>query len=291
MAYILKEHNETVSAPTPFPLSSYYFDQGDIVTGWCRYVSITFVAQSTYTFARMALRMGRRGPGGLGPLTAELYLADENDLPMGSILATASITEPSQTYPYAYWKEFNWNTPVQVTSGTKYAVFVYRYNDIAPASTYPNYSFVHYDLLYTLDPNFAIRRGSGYTDNGPPPVPPVNWYDNVSVTYFRNYALPPDTFSGSCSAVSSCQGVITRRIRITVLSDFPPGRPVGYNPDDFWIPGKWDGDIYTPPEWKDTPYEWGGGSTPLRYFATGGGRWGIQLVAVGHGLVYYEELD
>ena len=99
------------------------------------------------------------------------------------------------------------------------------------------------------------------------------------------------SLSGTCSAVSSCTGAITKSIEIISVIDFPPSRPVYYDPDDYWIPGKWDGDTYTPPEWKDTPYDWGGGSTPLRYFATGGGRWGIQLVAVGHGLVYYEELD
>ena len=66
------------------------------------------------------------------------------------------------------------------------------------------------------------------------------------------------------------------------LPDFPADRPDDYAPDDFWIPGEWDGDTYTPPEWA--------GPTPGRYFATGGGRWGQQLVAVGHGLIYYEEL-
>lgn len=67
------------------------------------------------------------------------------------------------------------------------------------------------------------------------------------------------------------------------LPSFPPARPDIYTPDDFWIPGDWDGDTYTPPEWA--------GPTPGRYFATGGGRWGQQLVAVGHGKVYYEELS
>lgn len=63
---------------------------------------------------------------------------------------------------------------------------------------------------------------------------------------------------------------------------FPPTRPGGYAPDDFWIPGEWNGGTYTPPEW--------GQPTDGRYFATGGGRWGIQLVAVGNGKIYYEEL-
>lgn len=108
------------------------------------------------------------------------------------------------------------------------------------------------------------------------------------------YLLPdqPTTIAHSCGYAGSFERDMefTLFTQATVppsappddLPDFPADRPDGYTPDDFWIPGKWDGDTYTPPEW--------GPPTNGRYFATGGGRWGLQLVAVGHGLIYYEEL-
>jgi hypothetical protein len=69
----------------------------------------------------------------------------------------------------------------------------------------------------------------------------------------------------------------------TDLPAYPPDRPDDYAPDSFWIPDEWDGDTYTPPEWSSDPI-------PGRYFATGGGRWGQQLVVAGNNLVYYSEL-
>jgi hypothetical protein len=62
------------------------------------------------------------------------------------------------------------------------------------------------------------------------------------------------------------------------LTPFPSARPDDYNPDFFWQPDNWTGDTYV-------PSDWGPG-----YVATGGGRWGQQLVVVGKDLVYYEAL-
>jgi hypothetical protein len=61
------------------------------------------------------------------------------------------------------------------------------------------------------------------------------------------------------------------------LDPFPPDRPSGYDPDPRWQPGEWNGG-FTPPRW-DTPY-----------VATGGGRWGRQLIGIGRDQIYYEEL-
>ena len=61
------------------------------------------------------------------------------------------------------------------------------------------------------------------------------------------------------------------------LTIFPPSRPDDYNPDDIWQPGDWtDPDTYV-------PGDWGSG-----YVATGGGRWGQNLVVAGNQKIYYE---
>jgi len=78
------------------------------------------------------------------------------------------------------------------------------------------------------------------------------------------------------------------RVNGTIIVPVPPGTPDDLTPfppsccsvvenDSFWQPGVWSGDDYTDPYW-------GSG-----YVATGGGRWGRNLVVAGHGLVYYED--
>jgi len=62
------------------------------------------------------------------------------------------------------------------------------------------------------------------------------------------------------------------------LEPFPPSCCSVVENDSFWQPGVWSGDVYTDPYW-------GSG-----YVATGGGRWGRQLVVAGDNSVYYEEL-
>ncbi|MHC4625066.1 MAG: hypothetical protein ACYS4W_14325 [Planctomycetota bacterium] len=64
---------------------------------------------------------------------------------------------------------------------------------------------------------------------------------------------------------------------VTDLIAFPPSRPDGYDPDLIWTPGEWtDPSTYVDPGWGTT------------YVATGGGRWGQNLVAAGNNLIYYE---
>jgi len=64
------------------------------------------------------------------------------------------------------------------------------------------------------------------------------------------------------------------------LPDFPPSRPDDYNPDLPWLPGEWNG-TYIPPEWGE----------PTDYVATGGGRWGRNLVVAGNKKIYYEAFE
>jgi len=61
------------------------------------------------------------------------------------------------------------------------------------------------------------------------------------------------------------------------LTPFPPSCCSDTENDYFWQPGVWSGDDYTDPYW-------GSG-----YVATGGGRWGRNLVVAGNGKVYYED--
>lgn len=61
------------------------------------------------------------------------------------------------------------------------------------------------------------------------------------------------------------------------LITFPPSRPDDYNPDLYWPPGEWtDPDTYVPGDWRSD------------YVATGGGRWGQNLVVCGNKKIYYE---
>ena len=60
------------------------------------------------------------------------------------------------------------------------------------------------------------------------------------------------------------------------LTPFPPSCCSVVENDYFWQPGVWSGDDYTDPYWGS------------EYVATGGGRWGRQLVVAGDNSVYYE---
>lgn len=64
---------------------------------------------------------------------------------------------------------------------------------------------------------------------------------------------------------------------IPSLATFPSERPYGYDPDLFWQPGEWTG-----PTTYVSPL-WGSG-----YVATGGGRWGQNLVVCANKKIYYE---
>lgn len=61
------------------------------------------------------------------------------------------------------------------------------------------------------------------------------------------------------------------------LISFPPSRPDAYDPDLIWQPGEWTGPT------TYVPGDWGAG-----YVATGGGRWGQNLVVCGNKKIYYE---
>jgi hypothetical protein len=67
-----------------------------------------------------------------------------------------------------------------------------------------------------------------------------------------------------------------------IIPPVPEEDPEVVNDDLFWIPGHWDGDVYTPPTW---------GETPGNYVAAGGGRYNQNLVVAGRNLVYYEEFS
>ena len=63
------------------------------------------------------------------------------------------------------------------------------------------------------------------------------------------------------------------------LATFPSERPDAYDPDFFWQPGEWtDPTTYVPGDW----------GTSTEYVATGGGRWGQNLVVAGNNKIYYE---
>jgi len=68
----------------------------------------------------------------------------------------------------------------------------------------------------------------------------------------------------------------------TASSPFVADRPDDYDEDATWVPGEWNGAVYTPPTWGDP----GDGNL----VASGGGRWNQQAIFVGNNKIYFEPL-
>jgi len=224
-----------------------------------------FATPYGFTVSSILLRLAKYGAP-KGVFTVSLYetvLSGRYHVPTGSPLATASILHPDVTaYPYS----IPWN-PV----GALYP-FIFS----TPPIILPTVTYV---IMFSSSPcssSAFVGLGAstlGIEGNGASAgqiyYSGVTWQSwPTSSTVFQLYGeviIPRNPARPDAD-----------------LPDFPADRPDDYAPDDFWIPGEWNDDVYTPPNW--------GPPTNERYFATGGGRWGQQLVAVGHGLVYYEEL-
>ena len=119
------------------------------------------------------------------------------------------------------------------------------------------------------NPRFAttILRGAGTPPN---PIPSPYLHElfddlvvfNRAITEEEMTLVGNGTYSGSAPGDPSAPP--------DDLATFPIARPADYDPNLYWQPVTW--------EWGEVPV------------ATGGGRWGQQLVAMGNGKVYYEAL-
>jgi len=131
----------------------------------------------------------------------------------------------------------------------------------------------------------AIRRAYSWPDSFYTLRNPNPQYFNLS-DYLYTSPYPPDQITLYWQIKTSNEwgttwGPVWWFITAPVgyvppLTPFPPSCCSVVENDSFWQPGVWSGDDYTDPYW-------GSG-----YVATGGGRWGRQLVVAGDNSVYYE---
>jgi len=209
------------------------------------------------------IRVSKAGSGATGtPIEVTLYNTDSNYLPT-TVLATSitnitasDLTTATVNVNNAEWHNFEFDA-ITLTQGSTYAI------GIRNLDAYP------WNGQYLVIFVFTVA-GSNHTPN----------------YFFRGaeYKIPAGAWSlragGSISFHYKVNG--------TIIVPVPPGTPDDLTPfppsccsntenDYYWQPGVWNGDVYTDPSW-------GSG-----YVATGGGRWGRNLVVAGHGLVYYED--
>jgi hypothetical protein len=101
---------------------------------------------------------------------------------------------------------------------------------------------------------------------------PSNWYwaDNLAGVITES-----ETFD-----IHITGGIIPTPDPVTPT--VPDTRPVDFDNDLIWVPGEWNGDVYTPPHWDEIAGN---------YVAAGGGRYNQNLVVAGHNLIYFEEFS
>ena len=174
-----------------------------------------------------------------------------------------------------------WNDTLVWADGgnaEQYQVFVSRS---------PNYSDYPYSLYRGRVTKWANLEGQGWQTttytlrtNNPDIYEGFNDYDQIQPYYNTIVYWRVDAYSEWGYATGDVWSFAIAAIDyVPPIPPFPSSRPDDYNPDLPWLPGEWNG-TYTPPEWGE----------PTDYVATGGGRWGRQLVVVGKSLVYYESL-
>ena len=221
----------------------------------------TFTASANYKISSVKLKLFRfdtaGGSGSAGTITVNIKAGVLGTGPIGPVLATGSIDGSSIVYSAVVapvegaWYEITFGTPVNLTKGNVYAIEV----------SAPNSDDV--TLMYwKTDVSFATYMGGSQCRS-------------VDGGFAWSCALTWDS-------MFEAWGIPVNALGWPYLPDLPADRPDAYDPDQFWLPGEWVGDVYTDPKW--------GEPGDSKYFATGGGRWGQQLVAVGHSAVYFEEL-
>lgn len=106
--------------------------QGQITSGNpvdnVNWTSTSFIPSTNYTLYSVAVPIYRVGTP--GALTIGIYAADSNHKPTGSVLATATISAAivdalSTTNTASTWTEGTLDSPLDVVSGTKYAIVLH----------------------------------------------------------------------------------------------------------------------------------------------------------------------
>lgn len=104
----------------------YYKTNDDEIVGITNpndYCGQSFTASSTYYVTSVKIKCLRlNNPGNI---TIELKATDEDGLPTGPVLATLTVADTTvPSYPSVAWVRFQFDSPVQITSGTKYTVYM-----------------------------------------------------------------------------------------------------------------------------------------------------------------------
>jgi len=232
-------------------------------------INVTMVS-ATYQLTSVYLKLANYGTPA-GNVLVDVYLLSfvgSSWQPVGDALASGSLPQANIDNYASVWSAPYTNV------GALHEISLGVGTQLAPGHTY---GIIFSATAGQLGVAFtAVMNSSPSAGYGP----------NVTAS---NFIFRNGTWQSFSTSFAIAQGWGTLYVPVIppsptdALPTFPPAtRPDGYDPDDYWIPGQWDGDDYTPPEF--------GPPTEGRYFATGGGRWSQQLIAIGHGTVYYEAL-
>ena len=249
-----------------------YNNTGGDITGWAhsrdydvpirRYALQSFVASDSYTVSSIRLSLGTLvGPSRFRPdnVRLEIFLAGENDTLSGNYIAYSTI--PGSSLPNLWngeedfkWFEFTFSTNPFLTSGTKYILLIYV-PDYADNET-------RYVFLEGNDSSYPLGKYQ-YSDTIPIPDYPVE-----------------DDLNTPAPGTSDWLFEIYGTASFSPPAPFPPPRPAQEpeDPDGYTVDREWDPKTES---WTSDPWD----LTTL-----GGGRYGKQLVVVGHRKIYFGEL-
>jgi hypothetical protein len=187
MAILKDQHNPSTSeiANTAGIAPAGYFGYID------QRLAQTFVAGSTYTLHSVALRLFLYSSLPNRTFTCEIQGVDGSNKPDGVAIATASIdisAVPKINWIAAHrganpWSNITFDTPVELTSGTRYAIVCYTDND--------NLASIYWTGQTSADSGHFHRS----SDAG------SNWtqYDSWDLSYqtYSNFALQDSNSAGS----------------------------------------------------------------------------------------------
>lgn len=251
-----------------------YFDNGGIgfnisasfgspsVTIPNRWLGQSFTPQSSYQITSVRIPIRRKSSDtGHGDMTVSIYEAGLNDNPVFSplvtgIIANADIPVTGSGSGLA-WIEVEFGTLITASKGTT-KVIVASFPDAT--AEYSSANQLTWWGAISSDYELGFTQLSD--DGG------VNWNDRTAGAFeFRDRGF--EVWG---------QDIVVPVPTPDDLISFPPSeRPDDYDPDLFWQPGEWtDPNTYVSPSWG------------TGYVATGGGRWGQNLVVAGNNKVYYE---
>jgi hypothetical protein len=271
-------------------LTDYYNTGDDSVlavtdtTWWTQ----NFTASATYSFVSAKLLMYRAGAS-TGTVTISIRATDINNKPTGDVLASGTFDgDTLTTSTTGEWKEIIFSVPLSVTSGTKYAIQVYRSS--ATSTVYWRYDatgayaggqaarstdsgsswtvFADVDLMfetYAFEPEYVDATGNFGITSG---------FGGVATV------IEPTLATGSFSISSSFSGVgsfITLREAVGTIA------LTSYLLGKLSAPAFFEWVLTRPPVYDNTKVFDDTSMTWVANDGRGGGRFQEQVLAIGQG--------